>query len=69
MAKDKLFSHGPLAAWIFSDKAEEKKKSEGSRGRGGREEKREGEKKCKYKTIKEIVLKWVHFLKRPHTVC
>ena len=58
MAKDKLFSHGPLAAGIFSDKAEgKKKKSEGSRGREGREEKREGEKKCKYKTIKEIVLK------------
>lgn len=61
MAKDNLFSHYPLAAWIFSDKAEGKKKSEGSKGRGGREEKREGAKKSKYKTIKEIVLKWALF--------
>ena len=41
MAKDKLFSHGPLAAWIFSDKAEGKKKKVKEVG-GGKGEKKRG---------------------------
>lgn len=42
MAKDKLFSHGPLAAWIFSDKAEGKKKKKVKEAGGGEGEKKRG---------------------------
>ena len=54
MAKDKLFSHGPLAAWIFSDKAEEKKKVKEVGGGEGEKKRGKGKRSVNIKLLKRL---------------